>query len=149
MPLKRKLIRRARKVVKRAMSNRRTIASYRAPHQYKVVNYEPDFIGGNTTVSDNNIIYGVLTFKLSDLPNANEFTALYDLYKIDKVNVEIIPAFNSSVYIQASNPQGSSTAPYNNVVPMIHTVIDYNDATHPTDINTILQNSTYKSSRGF
>lgn len=36
---------------------------------------------------------GVFNFSLNDLPNYTEFTALFDLYKIDKIEIEWYPEY--------------------------------------------------------
>lgn len=39
----------------------------------------------------------VYTFRLSDLPNYTEFTALYDQYKIEKVKLQFFPRFDTTL----------------------------------------------------
>lgn len=74
------------------------------------------------------------TFLLSDLPNFAEFTALYDWYKIMGVQFTMIP--NSNVNLDsATTGVNIGTNFYNRVA----TVIDYNDDTTPTAMDTLRQ----------
>lgn len=70
-------------------------------------------------------------FKLSDLPNASEFTDLFDSYRINGVRVELKPRFNS---VDVSN---AGMAP-------IYTVIDRNDNAYLTSVDEALQYETCK-----
>lgn len=80
-------------------------------------------------------------FKLSDLPQATTFTALYDQYKIGKVVLTFRPRTgmitttpnNGYQFIQGYSP--------------LQTVIDYDDDTAPIDENDILQYSSLKQTR--
>lgn len=76
-----------------------------------------------------------MMFKLSSLPQAATFTALYDEYCILKVVVKF-------------QPQGSlnnNTDPVSFSVPPFYTAIDYDDATPVASLNEILEYQTVKS----
>lgn len=70
-----------------------------------------------------------LAFRLQDLPNYAEFTALFDLYQIRKITICVEPWFNASeltVGLLDSYKAWSS-------------VIDYDDATAPATENEIME----------
>lgn len=73
------------------------------------------------------------TFKLSDLPGYTEFTNLYDSYRILAVRYDII------------NQGISSGNMISNLTPIIHTIVDKDDATAPTTINEVMEDSRRKS----
>lgn len=77
-----------------------------------------------------------LNFKISQLPQFNEFTVLYDQYKINGVKLEIVPQFDSA------NVGAIGT----NVVSQNFLINDYDDSTVPTTMDTLLQNQTVKRS---
>ncbi len=60
------------------------------------------------------------TFALADMPQSSSFTALFDQYRIDQVEVHMIPNFN---FID-----GHNTASPNNLAPPTVVVLDYDDA---------------------
>lgn len=73
---------------------------------------------------------GVLTWCLNDLPSSAEFTALFDEYRIDYIDVKFM--YDKSV--AESVPEGGS------FLPIIYLVKDYDDSTPPgTDYATLLQ----------
>lgn len=67
---------------------------------------------------------GGFNFSLSDLPNSAEFTALYDMYKINAVKIQFIPQQTVANSISSLN-SASNYARF-------FTAIDYNDSTAPT-----------------
>jgi len=83
--------------------------------------------------------YGALSFKLSDLPNYSEYTALYDEYRIKAVKVMFIPNFNVSAVDETSGTTNSYTG-----VPALYTWIDTDDNTAPTAITAGQQFQTFK-----
>ncbi len=76
---------------------------------------------GTITFSTAGIVSNGFSFQLDEIPNYTEFTTLFDLYKIEHVEVHMLPGTNSQ------NNQigvgGSVTYP-----PRIATVIDYNSS---------------------
>lgn len=80
-------------------------------------------------------VYGAYAFLLNDLPNASEFTALFDQYRINSIRWRLIP-------------RGSSAeAGTNNNVGKIFTVLDYDDNTAPASIDTLMQYPGVKTTR--
>lgn len=140
-------IRKTKNVQKRGILS---LNSYTRPHNFRVTRFTQSYIGGNTGGSTAPF-FGALTFKLSDLPNASEFTNLYDQYMIQKVVIELIPSVNVGAAPALVDNTGAAipVGTVSGQTPMIHSVIDLNDATVPTLLTDLLQYQTYKSTRGF
>lgn len=79
--------------------------------------------------------YEAWSFKLSDLPSYTEFTALYDQYCIEKIVCKFFPRFNVYNYPDATSAETE--------VPIILSVIDYDDATAVSQ-TSLVQFSTCK-----
>lgn len=81
-------------------------------------------------------LYGSAYYSLSSVNGYTDFTALYDRYRIVAVKTTFVWNNNSGsiAYPQAFNS-----------FPVIHTLVDYNDATAPTSVNALLENSRTKS----
>lgn len=74
-------------------------------------------------------------FKLSDLPNSAEFTALFDAYRIRGVKLEFVPVYNSHEI-----NEGPAATPFDRLgLPLMTYARDYDDATSPANENTLLQ----------
>lgn len=82
---------------------------------------------------------GVMEFRLNELVNASEFTNLFDRYRLRGVQVKIVPRVNSF----DANPNATVQSR-----PTIHTAIDYNDSTAPTDALELMQYDTYRMTTG-
>jgi hypothetical protein len=65
-------------------------------------------------------------FQLGYLPSYTEFTALYDQYKIDAVDITILP---SSV----------TSTPADQASGFVVLAVDYDDATTPANVDSLLQ----------
>lgn len=88
-----------------------------------------------------NPITGSYAFKLSDLPNFEDFKNLYDQYKIKGVKISFIPISNVVVGI-AGGATGHPGTYYSN---RLFTAVDYNDGTAPASVNALreYQNSKW------
>lgn len=76
-----------------------------------------------------------VSFTLNGVPNASEFTGLYDQYRINAVKLRLMPRGNSS-----------ELAPGN--ICSLFSVIDYDDATVPTGgVNQLVQYQSLKVTR--
>jgi len=87
------------------------------------------------TISMNGVLTrstGALSFKLSDLPQYTEFTALFDRYRITGVKLQIMPR------ICMQTPAGAQVAATAYSPSIFHT-IDYDDATTPSDYTALAQ----------
>lgn len=99
----------------------------RQPVQYfKRTVYLPAFIVSSTAVN----VPFVNSFSLADVPNATEFTTLYDQYKITGIQFKLYPRFNSV----DQNLSGGR----------IWTVLDYDDSNLPATINELCQYQNVK-----
>lgn len=80
-------------------------------------------------------------FTLGQLPNATDFTNLYDEYRINKVVLKLIPKFSETL-------QGTGIANYMN---QVHTAYDYDDSLAlptATAIDEITQYQSHKMVMG-
>lgn len=96
------------------------------------------FTGVFGSLQLNNIseTYAGYNFSLSDLPNYTEFTALYDMYKINRVKISFLPQQT----ISNSLSTVSNAAAY----ARFFSVIDTNDATAPTSIDQLREYESCK-----
>lgn len=124
---KRRPMRRTRRMIRRP-----TTKSLRVHHFKRTFTLTP--------ISTNNAgatFYGY-SFTLSQLPNATEFTNLFDLYRINKILVRFVPNHNSSETAGTGSPQISN----------FHSVLDYNDASPATTLDQLYEYQNWKMSRG-
>jgi hypothetical protein len=91
---------------------------------------------GSLTQTTLTPLLGALSFKLNLLDNYTEFTALFDMYKIDYIEVKFIPQFNMQTITTNST-----------ITPNLYTVLDYDDATAPASISELRQFSTFREDR--
>lgn len=82
------------------------------------------------------------SFKLNDLPNASEFTALFDQYRIKALKWHLIP--KQGMGVMQAVPTAGGLQP---IMPKIYTVVDYDDAAPPTSIDEMLQYQNVKITR--
>lgn len=140
MPLvKRKFAPRRRLIRKRTMMPRRRLAIRRPitpVHSFKRTWYSENYFSTGTTGST----LAGLSFNLNQMPNATEFSNLYDAYRINRIVVKIIPKITEvgGILGSASNSMNVS----------LHSAVDYDDSHAPTGISDLVQYSTYKMTRG-
>lgn len=77
-------------------------------------------------------------FQLNDLPNYDEFTKLFDYYRIKCVVMKFIPV---TVQTMVNGPNSDTNS---NWCPIVYTCIDTNDNNTPIDETEILQEKTCK-----
>jgi hypothetical protein len=77
---------------------------------------------GDVTLSRAGITSAGFSFQLDEIPNYTEFTALFDMYKIEYVEVHILPNVNHA-NTMTGIPTGTMI-----FVPRLATVIDYNSS---------------------
>lgn len=75
----------------------------------------------------------------ANLPNYTEFTALFDMYRINYIVWKLVPTVTSLDL----NPAATAA-----VLPNVHSVIDYDDSNNPTLVTDLMQYSNYKMTRG-
>lgn len=86
----------------------------------------------------NTAVAGALTFKLSDLPNYDEFSNLFDAYRLMAVKLKFVPDFSGSPTTDAVVSIGLHS---------LHTAIDHNDDTQPAGVLDLMEYDTYKMKR--
>lgn len=101
-------------------------------HEYKRTSFQPNAITVPALTNQN----GVFEFTLGSVINSAEFIALYDVYKILAVKVQLIPNFSMADFTASVQ------------MPRIHTVLDYDDGTTLTTINDYVQYENYKFTQG-
>jgi len=85
----------------------------------------------NVTTSNVSFTGRGISFSLADLPNASEFTTLFDQYKIDKIEVLMIPSVTQST---AASPMSGLTV----------TEVDYDDANTPASLDEMYQSENHQ-----
>lgn len=114
---------------------RRKRMARRAPrgpkvHTFKRTAYLSGAITGSTLLDT----FGRTGFSLANITNYTEFTALFDMYRINSVRVRFMPRANSA---EAGTNQG---------LVKLFTVLDYDDVSLPTSISQLLQYENVKIS---
>lgn len=125
-------------------------------HMFKRVVEAPSI-----TLSWNAKTYWSYAFKFNDLPNFQEFQSLYDLYRVNKLKVMIVPNFTGldGGSVPLGNPLTIDDTPssgmkvLNNFVwwnglPNVHSVIDYDSISLIDNLPDLMQYSTYRMTRG-
>lgn len=126
---RRRLTRRPRRMMRRRMYRRKPrLSSLKVHHFKRTITFDP--IISQTTNS-----FGAYAFQFNQLPNFSEFTSLYDSYRINKIVIRYVPNINSA---------NSGSTP----MSQFHTVLDYNDATPLTLLNTAFEYQNWKMTRG-
>lgn len=98
--------------------------------------FKRSFLLATLTASNAGVQNWAYSFQLSDLPSYTEFTTLFDQYKFIGVKIKMLPV-NTQVSII---PQQSPVTAYGAIgVPMMCTVIDYDDASALSAKNDYLQ----------
>lgn len=82
-------------------------------------------------------VNGGIAFTLADLPNATEFTTLFDQYMICAVKIKFIP--------QSNTLQTLTTGLVSNFCGTFFYVVDYDDSTAPASTNQICEYQTVKT----
>lgn len=129
-----------------ARKNKRQMVrpKYRIRGRYQIsqpVHYFTRFQNGGTISTTASVAntYGVIYWELAAVPGYAEFTAMYDFYKINAVQVRFIPLTNVSSYMQITT-DAAVVNYYNRLI----TCIDYNDRQVPTTLDQIRQYSNCK-----
>jgi hypothetical protein len=82
----------------------------------------------NTAAVAGTYYYGVgIAHCLADLPNYNEFTALFDQYRFKRVDWELTPMWNMAT--------STSQVAFQVVGGFVHSILDFDDHTTPTASN--------------
>ena len=118
------------------VSTRKTVKSY-APYSKRKSKYAPkvtsivqqSYLGTiQSTVSTDTLT--VLKFNLDDMPGYADLAAVFDQYKIDKVELRFVPNANTNPTVLGAQTQTRSR---------LYTAFDANDATVPATLNELIQ----------
>lgn len=90
-------------------------------------------------------VNGGWTWSLDMLNDYTEFTALFDMYQIQALKVNIIPTKTVNTVTQTGSGGVVTSTSY--VMPTVYTAIDYNDDS-TTALGDLMEYSTLKISRG-
>ena len=136
----RRIYRRVRKA-KRSQRRMKTRAAKRINRSAAGVHYfKRKFVVANITASTSGAgvqtnARGALTFALSSLPSASEFTALFDQYKITGVKLDFIP-FGDTVNVPIT---GSGTTSLMSPGGPLILAADYDDDSTPAAASNLLE----------
>lgn len=90
------------------------------------------------TITQNSVIeYGVMTFRLDQLPNSAEFTSLFEMFKITRIKLRFQPSYNDST-------AGAAAA---SRLPIFHCSKDHDDIAFPTSVDQLYQYDSYRQFR--
>jgi len=95
-------------------------------------------LNGNGTTGTFPGNVGAVTFELAQLPNVTSYQTLFDAYRVTRMNIRIIPQFNSA-------DQAAAGTSATGIMPIV-IARDQDDAVLPTSEAQLL---TYGSSRQF
>lgn len=127
MPLMKRKSAPKRRLIRRKRLARRVPRSAKV-HNFKRTVYLSGAVAGSTLLD----VFGRSGFSLANVTNYTEFTALFDMYRINGVKVRFMPRANSS---EAGTNQG---------LVKFFTVVDYDDVSVPTSISQLLQYENVK-----
>lgn len=80
--------------------------------------------------------YNGVYFKLSDLPNYAEFTALFDQYRITRISISFLPMSNCNILSAITSSDTGNPG-------IFGTVLDFDDANAPTTLAELQQYQTF------
>lgn len=143
---KRTYRRNSRRTKRRIFRARRSLGSNNT-HMFKRV---ADL--GTLTMGGTGITLKALSFNFAQLPDHSEFLAIYDMYRINKIKVTLVPNWTQ---MDAGFVPTSGNWAFNNSqffgqgMPNVHSVIDYdNVGMAGYDVTDLMQYTTYKRTRG-
>lgn len=129
----RRIRRGPRRVRPRRRMMRRVWRRYRRP-QTRIHSFKRTCILDPLTLV-NSPLTGAITFKMSDLDNYQEFSDLFDSYRLIAVKLSFVPNSSSAPVADSIGTVG---------VHSLHTAIDHNDSGTPSDALELMQYDTYK-----
>lgn len=105
-------------------------------HHFKRTWFEENYFSTGATAPT----LAGLNYQLNMLPNASEFANLYDMYRVNKVVVKIIPKVSEiGMVLGATN---------NSAGVQVHSALDFDDSAAPTNVAQLTQYATHKMTRG-
>lgn len=109
---------------------RRTLSRFPKTYHFKRT-FTGTPIASNTTAT-----FGAYALQFGQLSNSTEFTALFDMYRVNKIVVKFVPNHNSSEV-------GATKA-----IPNFHTVLDFTDNSTPTTLAELYEYQSWRMTRG-
>lgn len=106
------------------------------PVDRQITKFKRTFLLDTWDVGTSNLSAG-LSFSLSQVPNYANITALYDMYRITYVILKFVVKHNTSEMAGGNS----------DVIPIVHSAPDYNDANSPANIDVLLNQTGYKRKR--
>jgi len=134
---KRRLVRRKRMMRRRFKPVRRQPRGQPNIYSFK----RTVFLKDDIIINAGTDYFATWDFPFSFLPAATDFTNLYDEYMIKKVVVKIIPKITNAAL-------GAGSSSTNSNLQQIHSAIDYDDATVPSNISQLTQYQSHRMTRG-
>lgn len=134
MAYRRRLTTRRRPRRTRRMNMRRR--TYRSKRSLKIHHFRRTFQGGAIFSAAAANTLGAYSFTFNQLPNFAEFQSLYDCYRINKIVIKFVPNDNVSQVGAAG------------YIANFNTVLDFNDATVPANLNQLLEYGNWRMTRG-
>jgi len=101
--------------------------------QQRIYNFRETYSAATITASTSLPVFGALNFQINSLGDLSSYQGLFDAYRIIQAEVQFIPKY----------VVGSNTG-----VPLLFTVIDYDDSSTPTQISQLLDYDTVQISPG-
>lgn len=141
MVYRKKVYRKKRVMRRRRPARKMALRKMPPPGQYYFTRWH-NYTGISLVAGTTNT-FGVLNFRLDDVPNYTEFTNLFDCFKIKKVKVMFIPTSNVSLSPSTVANDVFKSTEYAN---RLFTVLDFNDAVVPTTIDQLRQYDNCKVS---
>lgn len=80
------------------------------------------------------------------LPDAPAYISTYDSFYLQKVKISIVPVYNVNTLSQVVDPSTTANG-LKYYIADVHTCIDYNDTSAPTDATEIMNSPTYRRVR--
>lgn len=97
------------------------------------------FESTSVTASSAGAVSTGYSFSISTLPDIADFTALFDQYKLNKIEFTLVPNITS-------NDMNPVTTYYE--MPNVHTIIDRDDDATPGALINLMQYPSYRRTRG-
>lgn len=129
--------RRPRKFIRRGRRTMRPMRSMTAS-RLNVHHFKRTFQSADIAFNSAGASAGAYAPALSNMPNYTEFTALFDMYRINKVVVKFVPSFTGS----DANPAATA-----NALPNLYSVTDNDDNATPANLDELLQYPGLKLTR--
>lgn len=124
------------KQIRKAMVTRKRKPKAPRSIDRSITKFKRTFLLASWDVGTSNVSQA-LSFNLSQVPSYTNFTQLYDMYRITYVVLKFVVKHNVS----------DMTGGASDLIPIVHSAPDYNDAFAPASIAALLNQGGYKRKR--